>query len=94
MSINTFMNKFIFILTSKNYIEKVLNLLLTDWSMDMKNIEKKVATNSSHDEKYSKSRISTFNKNYYSEIKFIVPWIILDKYGSERDNYLTGNKKL
>ena len=37
----------------------------------------------SKDEKDSKSRVPTFNKNYSSEIQFIVPWVQLDQYGLE-----------
>ncbi|NOG98969.1 MAG: hypothetical protein HND52_13500 [Ignavibacteriae bacterium] len=53
----------------------------------MKNIERNDKAKKSQDEKYSKSRISTFNKNYYSEIQFIVPWVQLDQYGLENKKF-------
>ncbi len=60
----------------------------------MKNIERKDKEKKRQDEKYSKSRISTFNKNYSSEIQFIVPWVQLDEYGLEYHKNLLESKKI
>ena len=54
----------------------------------MKNVERKDKIIKAQDERYSKSRISTFNKNYSSEIQFIVPWVQLDEYGLENHENL------
>ena len=60
----------------------------------MKNLERKDEAKKSQDERYSKSRFSTFNKNYSSDIQFIVPWVQLDEYGLEYHKNLLESKKI
>ena len=59
----------------------------------MKNLEKKDEVKNSQDEKYSKSRFPTFNKNYSSEIQFIVPWVQYDKSNFQECKNLIINER-
>ncbi|MBU1095366.1 MAG: hypothetical protein CVV23_11165 [Ignavibacteriae bacterium HGW-Ignavibacteriae-2] len=60
----------------------------------MKNIEKKDRTKKTEDEKYFKSRLLSLNKNYSSQIQFIVPWVQLEEYGLENNKNLLENRKI
>lgn len=60
----------------------------------MKNTERKDRTIKTEDEKYFKSRFLSFNKNYSSQIQFIVPWVQSDGDGSVNNKNLLKNRKI